>query len=103
MFLLTVLFQVNEKLSGCFPFLYPPNISIHIINAKKSLCVCVCVCVCVIKLHCHFLRGLAEILNKAMNSKGAASKLVPGADFIQLLILRHLFLSVTPNFYSITK
>ena len=53
----------------------------------------VCVCVCIIKLHCHFLPDLAPILNKAMNSKGAASKPVPGADFIQLLILRHLFVS----------
>ena len=44
-------------------------------------------CVCIIKLLCHFLPDLAQILNKAMNSKGAASKLVPGADFIQLLIL----------------
>ena len=55
----------------------------------------VCVCVCVIKLHCHFLPGLAQILNKAMNNKGAASKPVPGADLIQLLILRHLFVSHT--------
>ena len=38
---------------------------------------------------------LAQILNKAMNSQAAASKLVPGADFTQLLILRHLF--VTAN------
>ena len=30
-----------------------------------------------------------------MNSKGAASKPVPGADFTQLLILRHLFVSHT--------
>ena len=54
-------------------------------------------CVCIIKLHCHFLPDLAQILNKAMNSKGAASKPVPGADFIQLLILRHLFVSHTQN------
>ena len=54
---------------------------------------CVCVCVCIIKLHCHFLPDLAQILNKAMNSKGAASKPVPGANFIQLLSLRHLFVS----------
>ena len=52
-------------------------------------------CVCIIKLHSHFLPDLAQILNKAMNSKGAASKPVPGADFIQLLILRHLFVSHT--------
>ena len=54
-----------------------------------------CVCVCIIKLLCHFLPDLAQILNKAMNSKGAASKPVPGADFTQLLILRHLFVSHT--------
>ena len=59
-------------------------ISIHIINAKNF---CVCVCVCIIKLLCHFLPDLAQILNKAMNSKGAASKPVPGADFIHFLIL----------------
>ena len=53
------------------------------------------VCVCIIKLLCHFLPDLAQILNKAMNSKGAASKPVPGADFTQLLILRHLFVSHT--------
>ena len=58
------------------------------INAKNFF-----VCVCIIKLHCHFLPDLAQILNKAMNSKGAASKPVPGADFIQLSILRHLFVS----------
>ena len=58
------------------------------------LCVCVCVCVCIIKLLCHFLPDLAQILNKAMNSKGAASKPVPGADFIQLLI----FISRTHDF-----
>ena len=58
-------------------------------------CVCVCVCVCIIKLLCHFLPDLAQILNKAMNSKGAASKPVPGAYFTQLLILRHLFVSHT--------
>ena len=52
-------------------------------------------CVCIIKLLCHFLPDLAQILNKAMNSKGAASKPVPGADFTQLLILRHLFVSHT--------
>ena len=52
-----------------------------------------CVCLCIIKLHCHFLPDLAQILTKAINSKGAASKPVPGADFIQLLILRHLFVS----------
>ena len=46
-----------------------------------------CVFLCVIKLLCHFLPDLAQILNKAMNSKGAASKPVPGADFTQLLIL----------------
>ena len=34
-----------------------------------------------------------------MNSKGAASKPVPGADFIQLLILRHLFVSHTQILY----
>ena len=62
--------------------------SIHIINAKNFF-----VCVCIIKLHCHFLPDLAQILNKAMISKGAASKPVPGADYIQLLILRHLFVS----------
>ena len=62
--------------------------SIHIINAKNFF-----VCVCIIKLHCHFLLDLAQILNKAMNSKGAASKPVPGADFLQLLILRLLFVS----------
>ena len=50
---------------------------------------------CIIKLLCHFLPDLAQILNKAMNSKGAASKPVPGADFTQLLILRHLFVSHT--------
>ena len=61
--------------------------------------ICVCVCVCIIKLHCHFLHDLAQILNKAMNSKGAASKPVPGADFIQLLILRHLFVSHTQILY----
>ena len=65
-------------------------LSIHIINAKNFF-----VCVCIIKLHCHFLPDLAQNLNKAMNSKGAASKPVPGADFIQLLILRHLFVSHT--------
>ena len=53
------------------------------------------VCVCIIKLLCHFLPDLAQILNKAMNSKGAANKPVPGADFTQLLILRHLFVSHT--------
>ena len=53
------------------------------------------VCVCIIKLLCHFLPDLAQILNKAMNSKGAASQPVPGADFTQLLILRHLFVSHT--------
>ena len=52
-------------------------------------------CVCIIKLLCHFLPDLAQILNKAMNSKGAASKPVPGTDFTQLLILRHLFVSHT--------
>ena len=57
------------------------------------------VCVCIIKIHCHFLPDLAQIFNKAMNSKGAASKPVPGADFIQLLILRHLFVSHTQNLY----
>ena len=56
-------------------------------------------CVCIIKIHCHFLPDLAQILNKAMNSKGAASKPVPGADFIQLLILRHLFVSHTQILY----
>ena len=53
-----------------------------LLNAKKNF-----LCVFVIKLLCHFLPDLAQILNKAMNSIGAASKLVPGADFIQLLIL----------------
>ena len=52
-----------------------------LLNAKKFF-----VCVCIIKLLCHFLPDLAQILNKAMNSKGAASKPVPGADFTQLLI-----------------
>ena len=54
-----------------------------------------CVCVCNIKLLCHFLPDLAQVLNKSMNSKGAASKPVQGADFTQLLILRHLFNSHT--------
>ena len=53
-----------------------------LLNAKNFF-----VCVCIIKLLCHFLPNLAQILNKAMNSKGAASKPVPVADFIQLLIL----------------
>ena len=69
------------------------SISSHLyilLNAKKNF-----VCVCIIKLLCHFLPDLAQILNKAMNSKGAASKPVPGADFTQLLILRHLFVSHT--------
>ena len=65
--------------------------SIHITKCEKFFCVCVCI----IKLLCHFLPDLAQILNKAMNSKGAASKPVPGADFTQLLILRHLFVSHT--------
>ena len=66
---------------------------------KIFVCVCVCVCVCIIKLLCDFLPDLAQIMNKAMNSKGAASKPVPGADFIQLLILRHLFVSHTQFLY----
>ena len=65
----------------------------------RKISFCVCVCVCIIKLLCHFLPDLAQILNKAMNSKGAASKPVPGADFIQLLILRHLFVSHTQILY----
>ena len=64
--------------------------SVHIINAKNFF-----VCVCIIELLCHFLPDLAQILNKAMNSKGTGSKPVPGADFTQLLILRHLFVSHT--------
>ena len=63
-----------------------------LLNAKNFF---LCVCVCNIKLLCHFLPDLAQILNKAMNSKGAASKPVPGSDFTQLLILRHLFVSHT--------
>ena len=74
--------------------------SIHIINAKNSLCVCVCI----IKLLCHFLPDLAQILNKAMNSKGAASKLVPVADFIQLLILlRNYFYALLLERHMIDK
>ena len=65
-----------------------------LLNAKKFF-LSVGVCVCIIKLLCHFLPDLAQILNKAMNSKGAASKPVPGADFTRLLILRHLFVSHT--------
>ena len=60
--------------------------------------------VCIIKLLCHFLPDLAQILNKAMNSKGAASKLVPGADFIQLLILlRNYFYALLLERHMIDK
>ena len=74
--------------------LYPSDNLYILLNANFF-----CVCVCIIKLLCHFLPDLAQILNKAMNSKGAASKPVPGADFIQLLILRHLFVSHTQILY----
>ena len=61
-------------------------------------------CVCVIKLLCHFLPDLAQILNKAMNSIGAASKPVPGADFIQLLILlRNYFYALLLERHMIDK
>ena len=63
-----------------------------------------CVCVCIIKLLCHFLPDLAQILNKAMNSIGAASKPVPGADFIQLLILlRNYFYALLLERHMIDK
>ena len=61
-------------------------------------------CVCIIKLLCHFLPDLAQILSKAMNSKGAASKLVPVADFIQLLILlRNYFYALLLERHMIDK
>ena len=74
-------------------------LSIHIINAKNF-----CVCVCIIKLLCHFWPDLAQILNKAMNSKEATSKPVPGADFIQLLILlRNYFYALLLERHMIDK
>ena len=70
-----------------------------LLNAKNF-----CVCVCIIKLLCHFLPDLAQILNKAMNSKGAASNLVPGADFTQLLILlRNYFYALLLERHMIDK
>ena len=64
----------------------------------------VCVCVCIIKLLCHFLPDLAQILNKAMNSIGAASKPVPGADFIQhLILLRNYFYALLLERHMIDK
>ena len=70
-----------------------------LLNAKNFF-----LCVCIIKLLCHFLPDLAQILNKAMNSKGAASKPVPGADFTQLLILlRNYFYALLLERHMIDK
>ena len=82
--------MINEDLTNKFPQDWKHAIYTYY-KCEKFLCVCVCI----IKLHWHFLPDLAQILNKAMNSKGTASKPVPGADFIQLSILRHLFVSHT--------
>ena len=80
----------KRKLVAVFRDIGQLHLLYILLNAKNFF-----VCVCIIKLLCHFLPDLAQILNKAMNSKGAASKLVPGADFTQLLILCHLFVSHT--------